>query len=123
MLLDSKRTLTTDSKSMAKNTSASQKTGSSTSKFKTVDAAQRLMDSMQVAIDNMIDEIKKPVDPEAGGSARKAELQSIKQTAIDCKELIVERQKLEQMVKQLNENGEIEEDKDYSGGFAERFSK
>tara|TARA_R100001509_G_C4708777_1_gene162585 strand:- start:81 stop:326 length:246 start_codon:yes stop_codon:yes gene_type:complete len=81
------------------------------------------MDSMQVAIDNMIDEIKKPVDPEAGGSARKAELQSIKQTAIDCKELIIERQKLEQMVKQLNENGEIEEDKDYSGGFAERFSK
>jgi len=81
------------------------------------------MQSMQVAIDNMIDEIKKPVDPEAGGSARKAELQSIKQTAIDCKELIIERQKLEQMVKQLNENGEIEEDKDYSGGFAERFSK
>tara|TARA_A100001391_G_scaffold179766_1_gene144898 strand:- start:144 stop:410 length:267 start_codon:yes stop_codon:yes gene_type:complete len=88
-----------------------------------VDAAERLMQSMQVAIDNMIDEIKKPVDPEAGGSARKAELQSIKQTAIDCKELIIERQKLEQMVKQLNENGEIEEDKDYSGGFAERFSK
>ena len=78
---------------------------------------------MQVAIDNMIDEIKKPVDPEAGGSARKAELQSIKQTAIDCKELIVERQKLEQMVKQLNENGEIEEDKDYSGGFAEKILK
>ena len=78
---------------------------------------------MQVAIDNMIDEIKKPVDPEAGGSARKAELQSIKQTAIDCKELIIERQKLEQMVKQLKDNGQIEEDKDYSGGFAERFSK
>jgi len=88
-----------------------------------VDAAERLMDSMQVAINNMIDEIKKPVDPEAGGSARKAELQSIKQTAIDCKELIIERQKLEQMIKQLNDNGEIEEDKDYSGGFAERFSK
>jgi hypothetical protein len=81
------------------------------------------MQSMQVAIDNMIDEIKKPVDPEAGGSARKAELQSIKQTAIDCKELIIERQKLEQMVKQLRDNGQIEEDKDYSGGFAERFSK
>lgn len=108
---------------MARNTSASPKTDSSTSKFKTVDAAERLMESMQVAINNMIDEIKKPVDPEAGGSARKAELQSIKQTAIDCKELIIERQKLEQMVKQLNDNGEIEEDKDYSGGFAERFSK
>lgn len=108
---------------MARNTSASHKTTSTTQKFETVNAAERLMNSMQVAIDNMIDEIKKPVDPEAGGSARKAELQSIKQTAIDCKELIIERQKLEQMVKQLRDNGQIEEDKDYSGGFAERFSK
>ena len=92
-------------------------------KFTTVSAAQKLMLSMEVAIENMIEEIKKPVDPEAGGSARKAELQSIKQTAIDCKELLVERQKLEQMVKELKENGEIEEQKDYSGGFAERYSK
>ena len=29
---------------------------------------------MEAAIDNMIDEIKKPVDPEINGSARKAEL-------------------------------------------------
>ena len=95
----------------------------SKSKFTTIDASQRLMASMEVAINNMIEEVKKPVDPEAGGSARKAELQSIKQTAIDCKELLVERQKLEQMVKELKENGEIEEQKDYSGGFAEKFSK
>ena len=81
------------------------------------------MDSMAVAIDNMIEEVKKPVDPEVSGSARKAELQSIKQTAIDCKELIVERQRLEQMVKDLKQNGEIEAAKDYSSGFAERFSK
>ena len=92
-------------------------------KFTTINAAERLMNSMEIAIDNMIEEIKKPVDPEAGGSSRKAELQSIKQTAIDCKELLVERQRLEQMVKELNENGEIEKNKDYSGGFAERFSK
>lgn len=95
----------------------------SRSKFTTVSAAKRLMNSMEVAINNMIDEVKKPVDPEAGGSARKAELQSIKQTAIDCKELLVERQRLEQMVKDLQESGEISQDQDYSGGFAERFSK
>jgi hypothetical protein len=81
------------------------------------------MTSMEAAIDNMIDEIKKPVDPEINGSARKAELQSIKQTATDCKELIVERQRLEQMIKDLTNNGSIEEAKDYSGGFAERYSK
>lgn len=95
----------------------------SKTKFTTMAASTRLMDSMAIAIDNMIEEIKKPVDPEVNGSARKAELQSIKQTAVDCKELIVERQRLEQMVKDLKQNGEIQSDKDYSGGFAERFSK
>jgi hypothetical protein len=96
---------------------------SKSSKFTTISASKRLMESMEQAINNMIDEIKKPVDPEAGGSARKAELQSIKQTAIDCKELLVERQRLEEMVKELQNNGGIREEKDYSGGFAERFSK
>ena len=92
------------------------------SKFTTISASKRLMASMEVAINNMIEEVKKPVDPEAGGSARKAELQSIKQTAIDCKELLIERQRLEQMVKELQDNGSIEKEKDYSGGFAEKFS-
>ena len=96
---------------------------SSKNKFTTINAAERLMRSMEAAIDNMIDEVKKPVDPEINGSARKAELQSIKQTATDCKELIIERQRLEQMIKDLNTTGEIEGTKDYSGGFAERFSK
>lgn len=81
------------------------------------------MDAMAIAIDNMIEEVKKPVDPEINGSARKAELQSVKQTAVDCKELIRERQSLEQMVKELQENGQLEDEKDYSGGFAEKYSK
>ena len=81
------------------------------------------MKSMEIAINNMIEEVKKPVDPDINGSARKAELQSIKQTATDCKELIIERQRLEQMVKDLKTSGQIDEAKDYTGGFAERFSK
>lgn len=92
-------------------------------KFTTIDAAKRLMNSMEQAIDNMIEEIKKPVDQEVSGSARKAELQSIKQTAIDCKELLVERQKLEQMMKDLTLGGGVASDKDYTGGFAEKYSK
>lgn len=93
------------------------------SKFTTVEASTRLLSSMEVAINNMIDEIRKPVDSELSGSQRKAELQSIKQTATDAKELLIEYQRLEQMVRELKETGGIEEDKDYSGGFAERFSK
>ena len=95
----------------------------SKTEFSTIGASRRLMSSMEIAIDNMIEEIKKPVDPEINGSARKAELQSIKQTATDCKELIIERQRLAQMVKDLEVSGDIKDIKDYSGGFAERFSK
>lgn len=98
-------------------------TPKTSSTFTTIDAAMRLMGAMEVAINNMIEEVKKPVDQEINGSARKAELQSIKQTALDCKELVIERQRLEQMIKDLNNDGEISKQKDYSGGFAERFSK
>lgn len=107
---------------MKKNTTGSRSQNSSTN-FNTLAAAVKLMDAMAIAIDNMIEEVKKPVDQEVNGSARKAELQSVKQTAIDCKELLRERQSLEIMVKELQENGQVEEDKDYSGGFAEKFSK
>ena len=95
----------------------------SKSNFTTLDAAQRLLSSMEFAIDNMIQEIRKPVDQELSGSQRKAELQSIKQTAVDAKELIQERQRLEEMIKTLKETGGINEEQDFPGGFAERFSK
>ena len=96
----------------------------SSKKFTALDAAKRLMGSMEVAINNMIEEIKRPVDSEIiNGSARKAELQSIKQTAIDCKELLVERQRLEQMMRDLTLGDGVSPDKDYTGGFAEKYSK
>ena len=122
ILSGSKRIETIELKSMAKNTTGSRSRSSSTS-FDTLRAAEKLMQAMAIAIDNMIEEVKKPVDQDINGSARKAELQSVKQTAIDCKELLRERQSLEQMVKELKENGRVEEEKDYSGGFAEKFSK
>ncbi len=106
---------------MAKKGSGSTQTTSSS--FTTIDAAQRLMVSMEEAINNMIEEIKRPVDPELNGAGRKAELSAIKQTALDCKKLVVERQRLEQMIKDLSTGGELGSENDYSGGFAERFSK
>jgi len=92
-------------------------------KYDSVQTAQRLMEAMQIAIENMIQEIQKPVDQDLSGSQRKAELQAIKQTAVDAKELIVERERLEQLIKTLKDNGELQEQRDYSGGFAEQYSK
>ncbi len=89
----------------------------------TLEAAENLLRATETAINNMIIEIEKPVDSEVTGSARKAELASIKQTAMDAKELLVVRQDIEQMIKNAKETGGIEEEKDFGGGFAERFSK
>jgi hypothetical protein len=92
-------------------------------KFTTANAAKNLISAMEAAIQNMTEEIRKPVDPELTGSARKAELQAIKDTALACKELIVERQKLEQLIGDLEDSGGFEEEKDFKGGFAERMAK
>jgi len=92
--------------------------------FSTLDAATKLLSSMEHAINNMIEEIKKPVSPDLVGSARKAELSSIKQTVVDARELLQERQKIEEMIASLSEKGEISSNvSDFSGGFAEQFAK
>lgn len=91
--------------------------------FDNIGTANKLIAAMEIAIENMIQEIQKPVDQELSGSQRKAELQSIKQTAIDAKELIIERERLQTLINQLHEHGEITEQKDYSGGFAEQYSR
>ena len=89
----------------------------------TLDAAENLLNATEIAINNMIAEIEKPVDQDITGSARKAELAAIKQTAMDAKELLIVRQDIEQMIKNAKETGSIEEEQDFGGGFAERFSK
>ena len=95
----------------------------SSKQYNNISTAQRLVEAMQIAIDNMINQIQKPVDQELSGSQRKAELQAIKITAVDAKELIIERERLLKLIKTLKESGEIKEEQDYSGGFAEQFSR
>jgi hypothetical protein len=92
-------------------------------KFTTAQAARNLIEAMEQAIHNMTEELKKPVDPELTGAARKSELSALRDTALACKELIVERQKLEQLIGDLEESGGFEEEKDFKGGFAERMAK
>jgi len=92
--------------------------------FSTLDAAKRLLSSMEDAINNMIEEVKKPVSPDLVGAARKAELSSIKQTVTDARELLQERQRIEEMIASLEDRGEMDPSKsDYEGGFAEQFAK
>jgi len=92
-------------------------------KFDSIYAGEELLHAMSIAIENITEEIKKPVDKELSGSQRRSELQSIKQSAIDAKELITEYQKLEQMLKELKKTGNIKEEVDYSSGFSEKFAK
>ena len=91
-------------------------------KFKEVDAIKKLQKAIESAIENTTSEVARGVDPETTGSARKAELQSIKQAALDARELIVEHQKLTTMLEELKETSRNGSEIDWSGGFAEEFS-
>lgn len=82
-----------------------------------------LLESIDKAIKNITEEISKPIDTELSGSQRKAELQAVKQTAMDCSELIKERASIAERIKQLTDEGKLEDDKSFSGGFAESMSK
>ena len=90
-------------------------------KFNTAAEMQSFLESMEGAIRNMEEEIKKPVDPDLTGSSRKAELQAIKQTASDCKDMFRMRMETEKMLRELQENGGMEEERDFSAGFAEKY--
>ena len=91
--------------------------------FSSVKAGEELLEAMAQAIRNITGEIKRPIDTEQSGSGRRAELKSIKESALDAKELITEYQKLETMIKELKETGGIEEARDFSGGLAEQYAK
>lgn len=91
--------------------------------FSSVKAGEELLEAMAEAIRNITEEIKRPIDTEQSGSGRRAELKSIKESALDAKELITEYQKLETMIKELKETGGIEEARDFSGGFSEQYAK
>ena len=91
--------------------------------FRTAEAGRKLLNAMAQAIENITLEVARGVDPETTGSNRRAELKSIRESALDAKDLITEYQKLEAMVKELEESGDVKESRDYSGGFAEEFSK
>ena len=91
--------------------------------FSSVRAGEDLLEAMAEAIRNITEEIKRPIDIEQTGSGRRAELKSIKKSALDAKELITEYQKLETMIKELKETGGIEGDQDFGGGFSEQFAK
>ena len=62
--------------------------------FSSVRAGEELLEAMAEAIRNITEEIKRPIDTEQSGSGRRAELNSIKESALDAKELITEYQKL-----------------------------
>ena len=96
-------------------------------KFTTLQASVDLMEAMEDAIRHMTKEVAKVPDETLSGSQRRSELQSYKETALSCKELIMERQKLVQLVKELHETddgeGVAKEAQDFSSGYAEKYAK
>jgi hypothetical protein len=85
---------------------------------------QELLEATQGAIDSYISDIRRGVSAEAEGSARKNELQSIKEAFMNCKDLIVEYEKLEARLKEEHVRATDEEEiREFKPGFAEKYAK
>jgi len=85
---------------------------------------QELLEATQGAIDSYISDIRRGVSADAEGSARKNELQSIKEAFMNCKDLIVEYEKLEARLGEGQvRTMEEPELKDFKPGFAEKYAR
>lgn len=81
---------------------------------------EQLINASKQAVDSYIDEVKRPPSEDLSGSARKAELQSIKEAFMNCKEMLLEIGRLEDM---LEKGDDLAEKKDFGGSFAEANAK
>jgi len=94
-------------------------TGTKRAHKQAAEQARRLAEAMSLAIDNIIEEIQKPVNHELSGSARKAELQAIAIAAKEAKALVVERRELLVIIEELDKGLSSEKTGDFGIGFAE----
>ena len=82
-----------------------------------------MRESVSFALDNLIKEIRKPVDEELSGSARKAELQSIALATQDAQGMLRTLQELDDTIESLGMGDDLKDDVDFGAGMAEKFAK
>ena len=80
---------------------------------------QDLIDSSKEAVAILIDDIKKPLDPELSDEKRRNAIKAKKECFLDAQDILMGISKLEAQIME----GEFKEEKDFEKGLAEKFAK
>ena len=82
-------------------------------------ALQELIDSSKEAVAILINDIKKPLDPELSDEKRRNAIKAKKECFLDAQEILIGISKLESQIAE----GNFKEEKDFEKGLAEKFAK
>ena len=80
---------------------------------------QALIDSSKAAVAILIEDIKKPLDPELSDEKRRNAIKAKKECFLDAQDILMGISKLEAQIME----GEFKEEKDFEKGLAEKFAK
>ena len=86
---------------------------------------EELIESGKQAFDLLLDEVKKPVDPELQDDKARNAMKAKKECFMDAKEILTSINKIKQGLdgeEQINVEGEKEEES-FRAGFSEKFAK
>ena len=82
---------------------------------------QDLIESSKEAVSILIDDIKKPLDPDLSDEKRRNAIKAKKECFIDAQDILIGIAKLEAQIS--NSELEFREEKDFEKGLAEKFAK
>tara|TARA_R100000306_G_C4327438_1_gene118418 strand:- start:372 stop:665 length:294 start_codon:yes stop_codon:yes gene_type:complete len=82
---------------------------------------QDLIDSSKEAVAILIDDIKKPLDPDLSDEKRRNAIKAKKECFLDAQELLIGISRLETQI--TEGEGEFKKEKDFEEGLAEKFAK
>jgi len=80
---------------------------------------QDLIDSSKEAVSILIDDIKKPLDPDLSDEKRRNAIKAKKECFVDAQDILIGIAKLETQIME----GEFKEERDFEKGLAEKFAK
>jgi hypothetical protein len=80
---------------------------------------QDLIDSSKEAVAILIDDIRKPLDPDLSDEKRRNAIKAKKECFLDAQDILIGISKLETQITE----GDFKEEKDFEKGLAEKFAK
>ena len=95
--------------------------------MKTLDVKKRLeelIESGKQAFDLLLDEVKKPIDPELQDDKARNAMKAKKECFMDAQEILLSINKIQKQIEDENVNEEVDkEENSFQAGFSEKYAK